>query len=230
MYAFGVINKKSSTSFLYHAFHNKNFLSTKVANLYDVLGVSRQASSKDIKLAYYKKCQEHHPDKSTNDKKSHDSFVKIQKAYSVLSEPNLRRDYDISLQLNRVNHPHTHSSSFYHNPNHERYYKYNNHRTTNYYRYYDHNFDSKNTQHYEYKPDIKDFSSPLHVLFYIIVGLALLEMFIVKLIYDHDMNELKKNVIYPANLNKQMIEEIQRNMELTDNETQIGRASCRERV
>ena len=63
---------------------------------YDVLGVGKLASKKEIKIAYYKKCKEIHPDKNNNNPKSHQQFVKINEAYSILSDPISRREYDES--------------------------------------------------------------------------------------------------------------------------------------
>lgn len=64
------------------------------SNHYEVLGVGRLASSKEIKVAYYKKCKQIHPDKNTNNPKAHSQFVNINEAYSILSDPSSRREYD----------------------------------------------------------------------------------------------------------------------------------------
>lgn len=55
-------------------------------NLYTVLGVKSTASSKDIKLAYYKLAKKYHPDFNSEDdqEKSTEIFKKINKAYEVL--------------------------------------------------------------------------------------------------------------------------------------------------
>lgn len=63
---------------------------------YDVLGVNKLSSAKEIKIAYYKQCKELHPDKNNN-KKAHGEFVKLNEAYSILSNPNSRQDYDSSV-------------------------------------------------------------------------------------------------------------------------------------
>ncbi|CAB9521155.1 protein DnaJ [Seminavis robusta] len=59
-------------------------------NLYDVLGVSKRCSEKDLKKAYRKCCLKEHPDKGGNE----DKFKEIQKAYDVLSDSQQRQMYD----------------------------------------------------------------------------------------------------------------------------------------
>lgn len=73
-------------------------LSFKSDSHYSVLGVGSLATPKEIKIAYYQKCKELHPDKNTNSKKqhSHIEFVKLNEAYSILSNASSRRDYDMS--------------------------------------------------------------------------------------------------------------------------------------
>jgi len=61
---------------------------------YDVLGVSREASEKDVRQAYRKLAREHHPDVNHGDKASEDKFKRINEANSVLSDPEKRRKYD----------------------------------------------------------------------------------------------------------------------------------------
>jgi curved DNA-binding protein len=57
---------------------------------YDVLGVSRTASDKEIKTAFRKLAAKHHPDKGGDTKK----FVEIKEAYEVLNDPKKRQMYD----------------------------------------------------------------------------------------------------------------------------------------
>ncbi len=60
---------------------------------YDVLGVSEDASQKEIKKAYRKKAKKYHPD-SNSDSSDEEKFKKINKAYDVLSDEEKRRKYD----------------------------------------------------------------------------------------------------------------------------------------
>ena len=62
-------------------------------NLYNILVIEPKASKKDIKKAYRKLALKHHPDKLEKGSKD-DSFVKINRAYNILSNENQRQLYD----------------------------------------------------------------------------------------------------------------------------------------
>jgi DnaJ-class molecular chaperone len=59
-------------------------------DLYQILGVDRNASPDEIKRAYRKLASQHHPDKGGDTKK----FQEIQTAYDTLSDPNKKAEYD----------------------------------------------------------------------------------------------------------------------------------------
>jgi molecular chaperone DnaJ len=61
---------------------------------YDVLGVSRDADDAELKRAYRNLARAHHPDRNSGDKKAEDRFKEISEAYSVLSDPEKRAQYD----------------------------------------------------------------------------------------------------------------------------------------
>src|SRR5215213_6655188 len=61
---------------------------------YDVLGVPRSASEKDIRQAYRKLARQYHPDLNPNDKQSETRFKEIGQAYEVLSDADKRKSYD----------------------------------------------------------------------------------------------------------------------------------------
>ena len=61
---------------------------------YSVLGVSRNASDKQIKQAYRKMARKYHPDVNSGDKAAEDTFKKVNEAYEVLSDPEKRKKYD----------------------------------------------------------------------------------------------------------------------------------------
>jgi molecular chaperone DnaJ len=61
-----------------------------MTNLYDTLGVAKNASADEIKKAYRKLAREHHPDQGGDEAK----FKEIQGAYDVLSDPEKRQQYD----------------------------------------------------------------------------------------------------------------------------------------
>ena len=63
-------------------------------NYYEILGVSKNATDKTIRTAYRKLAIAYHPDKNPS-KEAHERFVEINEAYSVLSDPEKRKIYDI---------------------------------------------------------------------------------------------------------------------------------------
>ncbi len=60
---------------------------------YDILGVDKSASDKDIKSAFRKKAAELHPDRN-KDPKAPEEFKKVNEAYQILSDPQKRKMYD----------------------------------------------------------------------------------------------------------------------------------------
>jgi molecular chaperone DnaJ len=58
---------------------------------YQTLGVSKSASSAEIKKAYRRLAHEHHPDKGQGDA---NKFKEVSEAYKVLSDPDKRAHYD----------------------------------------------------------------------------------------------------------------------------------------
>jgi molecular chaperone DnaJ len=63
-------------------------------NYYSVLGVSRDADDAELKRAYRKLARLYHPDKNPGDKASEERFKEVSEAYTVLSDPDKRAQYD----------------------------------------------------------------------------------------------------------------------------------------
>ncbi len=61
---------------------------------YKTLGVSKNATEKEIKSAFRKLAQQYHPDKNPGNKKAEDKFKEINEAYEVLGDPQKRAKYD----------------------------------------------------------------------------------------------------------------------------------------
>jgi len=63
-------------------------------DFYEILGVSKKASSAEIKKNYRKLARKFHPDLNPGDKTAEHKFKEIQEAYAALSDPEKRKQYD----------------------------------------------------------------------------------------------------------------------------------------
>lgn len=61
---------------------------------YKVLGVEKTSTQDEIKKAYRKLAQKHHPDMNQNNKESEEKFKEISEAYEVLKDKDRRSKYD----------------------------------------------------------------------------------------------------------------------------------------
>ena len=62
---------------------------------YEILGIASNASSREITFAYRKLALQYHPDRNKTPL-ANDMMLRINTSYSILSDPNKRREYDAS--------------------------------------------------------------------------------------------------------------------------------------
>src|SRR5579864_6918742 len=67
---------------------------TTKQDYYELLGVSRKATAKDIRASFRKLARKYHPDLNPGDKSSEEKFKQLQEAYDVLSDTKKRQMYD----------------------------------------------------------------------------------------------------------------------------------------
>jgi molecular chaperone DnaJ len=67
---------------------------TTKQDYYDLLGVPRKATQKEVRAAYRKLARKYHPDLNPGDKSSEEKFKQVQEAYDVLSDAKKRQMYD----------------------------------------------------------------------------------------------------------------------------------------
>src|SRR5256712_4498349 len=67
---------------------------TSKTDYYELLGVPRKATAKDIRAAFRKLARKYHPDFNPGDKAAEEKFKQLQEAYDVLSDSKKRQMYD----------------------------------------------------------------------------------------------------------------------------------------
>ena len=63
-------------------------------DFYKILGVAKDVSDAELKKVYRKLARQYHPDSNPGDAKAEAKFKEISEAYSVLSDPAQRKEYD----------------------------------------------------------------------------------------------------------------------------------------
>ncbi|MCW8346103.1 MULTISPECIES: molecular chaperone DnaJ [Vibrio] len=63
-------------------------------DFYEVLGVGRDASERDIKKTYKRLAMKYHPDRNQGDESAADKFKEVKEAYEILTDPQKKAAYD----------------------------------------------------------------------------------------------------------------------------------------
>nr|XP_061826959.1 dnaJ homolog subfamily C member 10-like [Nerophis lumbriciformis]XP_061826960.1 dnaJ homolog subfamily C member 10-like [Nerophis lumbriciformis]XP_061826961.1 dnaJ homolog subfamily C member 10-like [Nerophis lumbriciformis]XP_061826962.1 dnaJ homolog subfamily C member 10-like [Nerophis lumbriciformis]XP_061826963.1 dnaJ homolog subfamily C member 10-like [Nerophis lumbriciformis] len=64
------------------------------SDYYNLLGVNREATTREIRQAFKKLALTMHPDKNPGDSSAHEKFLQVNRAYEVLKDEDLRKKYD----------------------------------------------------------------------------------------------------------------------------------------
>lgn len=63
-------------------------------DLYEILGIGRDATKEEIKKAYRKLALKYHPDHNPGNQEAEEKFKEVNMAYEVLSDPDKKKEYD----------------------------------------------------------------------------------------------------------------------------------------
>jgi len=63
-------------------------------DFYELLGIDKNSTEEEIKLAYRKLAKKYHPDLNKTDPQAKEKFIEIKKAYDTLIDPTKRKIYD----------------------------------------------------------------------------------------------------------------------------------------
>ena len=85
-------------------------------NYYDILGIDKNATKKQIKKAYRKLSMKYHPDKKPNDPIATEKFKEINQAHQILIDETKRRDYDLQMPDEKPQEKPQETTSYYTEP------------------------------------------------------------------------------------------------------------------
>ncbi|GAX16350.1 hypothetical protein FisN_27Lh064 [Fistulifera solaris] len=82
----------------------------ETTNLYEILGVTRHATTKEIKQAYRRKALDTHPDKNTHlpAEEAAENFRQVARAFEILSDASSRQRYDRTGRTSESHQQHHH--------------------------------------------------------------------------------------------------------------------------
>jgi len=75
--------------------NNQTYYRTSEKDYYEILGITPNASAEEIRRAYHMMAFQCHPDRNGGDDEANKEMQEINEAYTILSDPIKRREYDL---------------------------------------------------------------------------------------------------------------------------------------